>query len=139
MDTTTDTHRIRCANCDGAHTSVAAIAACHLGALTTCGWLVEHPGRWVDAEWTNHDGTTEATSDYIEGGLADCGAETIHTARGWTCAHGHEHVNIDTRLAEGWDHAEDYDEALGMARAGVEPRTMSGHTVLGPRSFDRAA
>ena len=63
------------------------------------------------------------------------GAEAIATARGWTCAAGHEHVTAEARHAEGWEYAECYDEAKALAAAGVEPLTMSGHLVTGPQSF----
>lgn len=120
---------IRCAHCKGRHSSVAAIAACSKGLLFACHWLVERYVGWTDEETGESDGEMQTL---------DCGAEAIATERGWTCAAGHEHVNVQTRHAEGWDFAEEYGEAMDLAMAGVEPRTMSGHSVLGPQSFQPA-
>ena len=107
---------ILCGNCKERHSTVVAVKACHTGDLFLCDWLVEH---------------------YTEDGLSvrDCGAEAVQTERGWTCAAGHAHVTIEARVAEGWDYAEDWGEAMNLAFAGVEPLTMSGHLVLNPASF----
>lgn len=123
---------IKCGKCGERHGSAAAVAACYVGALFACHWMVERPGRWVAYV---DDETGEEVGDYIEGGIEDCGAEAIASERGWSCAAGHEHVNVQSRVAEGWDYAEEYGEARDLAFAGVEPRTMSGHAVLGPQSF----
>ena len=126
---------IKCGKCSTPatavrHTSVAAVKACHDGTLFTCHWAVEKWIGWVDEETGEADGDMQ---------IVDCGADAIATERGWTCTAGHEHVNIDTRMAEGWDYAQEYGEAMDLARAGVEPRTMTGHIVLGQRSFERVA
>lgn len=121
--------QIRCGNCTETHTSIAAVRACHTGDLFACHWAVEYPGRWVVID----EETGE--SDFIEGGIGDCGAEAIVTERGWTCSAGHEHVTAETRHSEGWDYAECFEEAAGMYRVGVEPRTMSGHLVTNARDF----
>lgn len=116
-------HLIRCGNCQEPHRSVEAIKACHGGAtILACGWLV--------ATFRSF-GEDEVWPDTVE-----CGAEAILTERGYSCAAGHEHVTMEARHAEGWDYAEDYDEAKALAFAGVEPLTMSGHLVTGPRDFD---
>ena len=109
-------HHIKCGHCTGTHTSPAAVRACSQGTLFACHWMVQ---------------------DYNEDGVfhRDCGAEATATDRGWTCAAGHQPVTAEARHAEGWDYAEEYGEALAMARTGIEPLTMSGHLVLGPQSF----
>lgn len=115
-----------CGHCKAPHASPAVARACHEGRVTPCGWLVERVVGWVDEE--------TGDSDYaqVEG---DCGADAVHTDRGWSCEAGHSHVTAETRHAEGWDYAESYGEALALAGAGVEPITMSGHVVVGPQSF----
>lgn len=81
-----------------------------------CGWLVEH--------WTE-DGP----------GARECRAVAWLTDRGWECAHGHEHVDMETRAAEGWDYFDD-DEIAAMRNGQwplplVEPRHMDGRLVVG--------
>jgi hypothetical protein len=126
---------IKCGKCSTSatavhHTSVAAVKACHEGNLFDCHWAVERWIGWTDEETGYSEGDTQ---------IVDCAAEAIATERGWTCAAGHEHVTMQARHDEGWDHAEEYGEAMAMALAGIEPRTMSGHVVLGQRSFERVA
>ena len=48
---------------------------------------------------------------------------------------GQQRKHGQARAEQGWDYAEEYGEAMDLALAGVEPRTMSGHAVLGPQSF----
>jgi hypothetical protein len=119
---------IRCGKCGERHSSAAAVKACHEGNLFACHWAVEKPVGWTDEETGDAEWWTE---------VADCGAEAIATERGWTCEAGHEHVNMQTQHDEGWTYVEEYGEAMDVARAGVEPRTISGHVVLGPQSFER--
>lgn len=122
---------IRCGNHTEptTHGSVETVRACHAGAeITTCGWLVERYVGWVDEETGQADGSTMTV---------ECGAECIVDERGYRCDAGHEHVTMQARAAEGWDYAEEYDEARALAFAGVEPRTMSGHIVTGPQDFAR--
>lgn len=123
-------HRITCGHCSQVHATIEGVKACHGGAhIGTCGWLVERSGRWVEHDDDPGDGV------YVEGGPSECGAEAMFDERGWRCVAGHEHVSMEARHAEGWDYAEDFGEAMNLARAGVEPLTMSGHVVLGPQSF----
>ena len=122
-------HQIQCGHCHQSHASIAAVKACAAGNLFPCHWAVEFPGRWVVVD----DETGE--SDYIEGGIRDCGADAIATERGWTCAVGHEHVNTQTRWNEGWDYAEDAGEAMNLVRAGRQPFTMDGHLATSPADF----
>ena len=119
---------IKCAHCKNRHSSVEAVKACAAGALTTCHWMVERP---------EVVGGCEEYGFEVEWGIVDCGAEAVVTERGWTCAAGHSFVTATARREEGWEYAEDFGEAMALARAGVEPLTMSGHTVLGPQSFER--
>lgn len=120
---------IRCGHCGKTHDRVDAVRACAAGTLTTCPWLVDVPRHWVVID--EETGET----DYVDATTRECGAEAVITERGWCCAVGHEHVNAETRRAEGWDWAEEYDEALALAAAGVEPRTIDGHLVTGRADF----
>ena len=106
-----------CPNCQAPSESAASVRACYAGQREACGWEM--------AKGWNEDGRV----------YGPCGAHVTFTERGWTCEAGHEHVSMQARHAEGWDFAEEYGEAMAMARAGVEPRTMSGHVVTGPESF----
>ena len=121
---------VKCGNCKEKHSGVAAVKACYVGLLFTCGWLVERLEGWADPE------TGEAEFETV---MRECGAEAIATDTGWHCAAGHEHTNAEARAAQGWDYAEEYGEAMDLALAGVEPRTMSGHVVTGPADFVRVA
>lgn len=109
------TTSIICGKCRETHGSVDAIRACYAGNLHKCDWLVERTVSWFDEETGDGEGY-----DVIE----DCGAEAIVTDRGFTCAAGHEHTYAEIRHAEGWDYAEDPDEAARLARAGTEPRDL---------------
>lgn len=119
-------HSIKCGNCNTAHTSAAAVKACHTGNLLTCHWMVERYIGWVDEETGYGEGEMH---------IVDCGAEAIATERGWTCDDGHEHVTMQARHDEGWDYAECADEAQAMVMAGVQPFTMDGHLATSHRDF----
>lgn len=126
---------IKCGKCSTTdktvrHTSVVAVKACHSDDLFSCHWATEKWIGWTDEETGESDGDMQ---------IRDCGAEAIATERGWTCAAGHEHVTMQARHDEGWDYAQEYGEAMDLALAGVEPRTMTGHIVLNQRSFERVA
>ena len=87
--------QVKCGKCKKQHFSVQAVKACHEGRLDACSWLVE---------------------GYNEDGLiaVDCGAEVIHSERGWYCAKGHSYVYMEVRRDEGWDYAADEIEAGRM-------------------------
>lgn len=119
---------ITCGNCTRTHTSVDAVRACHTGDLFTCTWMIQTPFQWIT------DPETGEVFD-VEAGIRECGAEAVATDRGYTCTAGHEHINMQTRHAEGWDYAEDADEALGLMKAGVQPFTMDGHIATSPADF----
>lgn len=109
-----------CGKCKAPAESAATVQACYAGERVPCGWLVEYPGTYVEVEM---DG--EHFSDWIEGGVKECGAHVTFTDRGWSCEAGHEHVSMEARHAEGWEYAECYDEAQALAAAGVEPVHIS--------------
>jgi len=107
---------ITCGKCKELHHSAAAVRACYAGAtIAPCNWLVERftPGEYVGDDWLE-----EVTRE------EDCGAEAIYDDRGFTCDAGHSHVRAEIRNAEGWEYAEDADEALLLAKAGVDPRDL---------------
>lgn len=103
-----------CGNCKESHQSVKAIKACYRGDLHKCDWLVNRVGGWVSEE-----GEYESYDE-----VAFCGAEAVVDARGFKCAAGHSHVYSDIRFAEGWEYAEDGEEAARLAKAGVQPRDL---------------
>lgn len=101
--------------CGERHETVAEARACNEGRLGTCGWLVEK--KYLDF-------------DYMEAVvLVECGATTIHTDRGWSCADGHSHVYAEARHQEGWDYAEDKEEAYVLAHFGTTPVRMDGRGI----------
>lgn len=110
---------ITCGKCKATHEAVASVRACYDDRLFPCNWLVERPAPWYYDEetgesWGGEDGPV----------IEDCGADAIVTDRGFTCSAGHGHVYAEIRNAEGWEYAEDADEAKRLARAGVEPRDL---------------
>lgn len=109
---------ITCGKCKELHRSAAAVRACYAGAtIAPCDWLVE---RFTPGEYVGDEG------DWLEGVtlVEDCGAEAIYDDRGFTCDAGHSHVRAEIRNAEGWEYAEDADEASRLTKAGVEPRDL---------------
>jgi hypothetical protein len=105
---------ITCAHCRTTHHSVEAVRACFAGAtITSCTWLVQR-------------GYDEDGGEII----LDCGAEAIVTDCGFECDAGHSHATAEVRDAEGWDYAEDRDEALALTKAGVFPVQMDGHAFV---------
>lgn len=94
------------------HASVDAVRACYLAEETwVCNWLV----ALVNPE----DGEECA---------AECGglAWFLPDDRGYTCEHGHDHVNDEVRQREGWDYAADPGEAGLLAGRGIQPVAMDG-------------
>lgn len=109
------TTRIKCGNCGEPHSSVLTVKACHDGAeIGTCAWMVEVRDRFGPVR--DEDGQQI---------IRDCGAETIFTETGWSCANGHGYVDMETRAREGWDYAESAEEAQSMMRHSLtEPRDL---------------
>jgi hypothetical protein len=70
--------------------------------------------------------------DYNEDGPYErpCNAAARETEHGFKCEAGHEHVNAQTRYDEGWDYAEDAEEARYLARNGVMPVQMDGKPFI---------
>lgn len=99
--------------CGERHDSVSVARCCDAGILTPdaqvlpCFWLIEH---------------------YYEGEpfIVECGAPSVETERGFQCVAGHSHVNMEFRRREGWDYAEDPQEARLLIRADVFPMRMDG-------------
>ena len=112
---------ITCGKCRQTHTSVAVVKACFAGAeIAPCAWLVE---RVVGGYYVEYDGQDDWIEAYTS--VEDCGAEAIYTDRGFECAAGHAHVTAEVRWQEGWDYAEDAEEAKRLSRAGTEPRDFA--------------
>ena len=110
---TDDPRHMICGKCKLPHSYVAQVRHCYgLPDLTVwpCSWLME--GR-------DEDGVT----------YYDCGARTRFRAdgTGYDCDLGHEHTYAEAREAQGWDYAEDAEEAKRLARVGVAAREMDGH------------
>lgn len=109
---------IRCGKCSQTHASSIAVRACYGGSvIAPCEWLVKRTHSYYDEEYGwcgGEDGPS----------IEDCGAEAIYDDRGFACAAGHSHVNSEIRYAEGWDYAEDAEEASQLTRYGTEPRDL---------------
>lgn len=96
-----------------------------------CTWLVErHPHyRGCPARDAGEDcGTCEDA--YVT--TADCGApsyilrdQATGAEVGWECEDGHQHITAQVRFEQGWEYAEDPEEAGRLARAGVVPVPMA--------------
>lgn len=89
------------------------------GKCASCDAEDGHPATWPCAWLVEH---------YTEDGVSarDCGAPAWETPTGWRCRDGHEHVRAEVRYAQGWEYAEDAEEARHMARNGVRPVRMDG-------------
>ena len=105
-----------CGHCERQHHYADTARACSQGRTFVCDWLVELPG-------------TEET-DY-QPRVVECGSTAISDERGFHCEAGHEHVELEVRLAEGWDYASDEQEAAGRAGYGYESRLPDGHLFMG--------
>lgn len=102
----------------GTHTTVDLVRACYLDPNTfTCDWLVEVPAHWV-----------EEIEDFVDAQIVECGALAweLPDNRGWTCENGHEHIRAEVRDREGWDYAEDREEAKRLAKVGVASVQIDG-------------
>lgn len=120
----TSTATITCGNktrhdgSTGTHGSVEAVRRCHLDPTAElCNWLVEIPAHFVPE-----------IEDFVEAQIVECGALAweLPDRRGWTCEAGHEHIDAEVRDREGWDYAEDRDEAARLAKVGVASVQMNG-------------
>jgi hypothetical protein len=105
---------IICGKCKELHHSAAAVKACYAGNLHVCDWLVKGFEGWDDGEGYGESWEV----------IVPCGAEAIVDSRGFTCSVGHSHVYAEIRYAEGWEYAEDANEASRLAKAGIEPRDL---------------
>lgn len=107
-------HTISCGKCREQHSSAEGVRKCHEGAeISSCAWLCR-------------------TGEYTEDGeqvVAECGADSWDTPRGWKCAAGHEHVNDETRTREGWDYACDEGEADQLRSYGVDAVSVRGDSI----------
>lgn len=107
-------HSIRCGRCSQAHRSVKSVRLCYTGiAIWPCWWEID-------------------TRRYDEDGapiIETCGADAQETDRGWGCTAGHEHVSAEIRAAEGWDYADDEDEARLLRSHGVDAVAMNGSSI----------
>jgi len=117
---------IKCGNCGSSHATVLMVKACYgVDGLFLCTWMVEHRTQCrvpldQDCGWCEDGGRN----------VEDCGAVAwpTHNGRGFACGRGHSHVAAEVRAEEGWDYAEDADEAAQLARAGVRPVDMEGRS-----------
>lgn len=107
-----------CGHCARSHHYADTGRACAAGNVFVCDWLVQLPG-------------IEETD--FQPRIVECGSSAIADERGFHCEAGHEHVNTETREAEGWDYASDEEEAAVRAKYGYESRLPSGHVYMPPR------
>ncbi|HET9144081.1 hypothetical protein [Actinophytocola sp.] len=102
----------------GTHATVDNVRRCYLDPdAEICNWLIEIPAHWV-----------EEIEDIVDAQIVECGALAweLPDGRGWTCEAGHEHIHAEVRDQEGWDYAEDLDEANRLAKVGVASVQMDG-------------
>lgn len=118
MATITCGNRARHNGTTGAHATVDNVRRCYLDqSAEICNWLIEIPAHWV-----------EEIEDFVDARQVECGmlAWELPEGRGWTCEAGHEHIHAEVRDREGWDYAEDLDEAKRLAAVGVASVQMDG-------------
>lgn len=104
---------MKCGKCGTDAESVASVKACYAGQVEPCGDLVP-------------DGYDECGTLQTK----ECGAHATFTRRGHSCEAGHEYVSMEARYNEGWDYAEDEQEAAMLAQAGVEGRVVDSGWAL---------
>jgi hypothetical protein len=109
---------ITCGNCQKTHFSVEAVRRCYAGTAHPCGWQYEARDRWGTLR--DEDGAAI---------VRECDALSWDNGRAYVCEAGHEHVHADVREAEGWDYAEDADEARRLAKVGVASVGMDGGSI----------
>lgn len=77
-------------------------------------------------------GFTFACGDYVEvitedgRGVRSCTAARWGTVRGSECEDGHAYVDMEARMREGWEYAEDTEDAKNIERGGREARAFDG-------------
>lgn len=99
-----------------------------------CSWAVEVHGHAGPHEFDPEYGDCVRCLPFEDGPrIEDCGAPAVADARGFRCAAGHEHVNMEARANEGWDYF-DNDEIDAMKNGAFFPgggvRDMAGRVVL---------
>jgi len=127
---------IACGHCRFTHASLAEVRQCaaehHSGkrcAPWKCSWLVERPFCRQPECGMCEDGGHPPT---------ECGAwsrQLFNAAGreiGYECTVGHDHIDAQARMEEGWDYAADPGEAALLAKYGTEPRHMDGHVWVEP-------
>jgi hypothetical protein len=109
---------ITCGNCKGTHLTVEGVRRCYAGTAHPCGWQFEARDRW-------------GTLRDEDGGaiVRECDALSWDNGRAFVCEAGHEHVWAEARAREGWEYAEDADEARSLAKAGIMPVGMDGGSI----------
>jgi hypothetical protein len=105
------------------HQDVAQVRSCYQAAqdvargteVWPCTWLLE--GRYDDgSRFTFECGSpSRLTPEHGEGSYA--------------CESGHDHVPAEVRLEQGWDYAEDAEEAMRLRRNGVQAVAMNGGSI----------
>jgi hypothetical protein len=104
---------ITCGKCKGTHYAVSTVRLCYSSVPTfTCDWQYE--------ETYNEDG---------ERPVLECGALAWEDRRGVYCENGHEHIHAEVRANEGWDYAEDEQEAGALLALGVRSVGMDGGSI----------
>lgn len=122
MSTLPDTAgTVRCGSCRSRHVTADQVLRCYVAKglikdTWPCGWQYEGLIATGDPDEPFYRGIVEC----------DAPARLRADGTGYGCLVGHEHTYAEARQAQGWDYAEDDDEAKNLAKAGVEPRTMTG-------------
>lgn len=73
------------------------------------------------------------TREYDEDGqkiILPCDGLSWEIDGGTRCEHGHEYIDAQSRSEQGWDYAEDAQEAARLLRNGVGHRPMGPHTYI---------
>jgi hypothetical protein len=112
------TSSITCGKCKKTHTAVGLVKACYQGNTGLCGWQYNVPTHY-----------SPEAEDFIDAYTAECDALSWWDERGTYCEAGHEHVNAQARHDEGWDYAEDIDEATNLRKHGIQAVSMRGDSI----------
>jgi hypothetical protein len=116
----------KCGSCRERHEHIEQVKQCFgldVGLyLGPCTWQTQ--GRTITT------GDPEEPYYYDAEGVTECGAKMYarEDGTGYDCLNGHDHTTAEARYNQGWDYAEDEDEAKQLVKAGVEPRHIEDGT-----------
>jgi hypothetical protein len=105
------------------HPSAELVRACYEAKRDVQAGIAVWPCSWLAQEGFTEDGVPV---------IVECGLPTRFTddKGSYACIGGHDHVPAEVRFEQGWDYAEDDDEARRLAQAGTRPVQVNGDSWI---------